>query len=242
MWRSRPTPATLSSSGTPTRQYPDLGSIRGQRYAADGTPQGTELDVFTHNTKDTAWAYSIAMDADGDFAVAWSSGAAGGYVVLTFAADGTPTTDPFLFAQLAPTYRVAMAMQPDGDFVLAWSHGPSNETADVVARRFQANGTPKEAEFPVNTTLAGDQLVPSVAVDAGGDFTVVWSGQGPGDADGVFAQRYAAPSSPLDGSATLTADAALLAWVDFDSSDDDESDTDILTTTLADDMALMLVE
>ncbi len=34
--------------------------------------------------------------------------------------------------------------------------------------------------------------------------------------------------------------AAVMAWVEFDSSDDDDSD--ILTQTLADELALMLVE
>jgi Big-like domain-containing protein/proprotein convertase P-domain-containing protein len=45
---------------------------------------------------------------------------------------------------------------------------------------------------------------------------------------------------PTEASTATAVDAALLAWVDLDSSDDDESD--ILTETLLDDLALMLVE
>ena len=45
---------------------------------------------------------------------------------------------------------------------------------------------------------------------------------------------------PTDAFTATAVDLALLAWGDLDSSDDDDSD--ILTETLADDLALMLVE
>lgn len=46
-------------------------------------------------------------------------------------------------------------------------------------------------EIPVNTTLAGSQLDPDVAVDAAGNFVVVWQGAG-----GIFGRRFNADGTP----------------------------------------------
>jgi len=43
-----------------------------QRYSATGAPLGTETRVNTR-TAGNQWASSVAMDADGDFVVAWAS-------------------------------------------------------------------------------------------------------------------------------------------------------------------------
>lgn len=55
---------------------------------------------------------------------------------------------------------------------------------------------PFGAETRVNTTTSGAQSlgsgVNSVAVDSLGNYVVVWQGNGAGDADGVFAQRFSA--------------------------------------------------
>ncbi len=61
-------------------------------------------------------------------------------------------------------------------------------------------------------------------------------GNGLPDASHVIPHGGAAAASET----AFATDAALLAWADFDSSDDDESD--ILTTTLADELALMLTQ
>src|SRR5262249_34600998 len=63
--------------------------------------------------------------------------------------------------------------------------------------RLTARGA-AQPEFRVNTTTAGPQALNggispvhhTVAADAAGNFIVVWEGNGPGDPDGVFAQRY----------------------------------------------------
>lgn len=46
------------------------------------------------------------------------------------------------------------------------------------------------SESLINTYTTGQQMAPSTAMDANGDYVVVWSEVGQGDADGVFAQRY----------------------------------------------------
>src|SRR5687767_635397 len=52
-------------------------------------------------------------------------------------------------------------------------------------------------EFQVNTYTSGPQRYPAVAMDADGDFVVVWqSNQQDGNSDGIFAQRFNAAGLP----------------------------------------------
>src|SRR3954453_21381828 len=68
---------------------------------------------------------------------------------------------------------------------------------------------PLGPEFRVNTTTAGTQSLNggfrgwgeqnTVAMDGSGNFVVVWEGNGPGDADGIFGQRYTAAGAARGG-------------------------------------------
>ncbi|MEN6407451.1 MAG: leishmanolysin-related zinc metalloendopeptidase [Thermoguttaceae bacterium] len=77
----------------------------------------------------------------------------------------------------------SVAMDADGDFVITWTSygqdgGSSSTTANgedgVYARRYNANGTAASSEFCVNTFTEGDQQHSDVAMNAAGDFVVVW--------------------------------------------------------------------
>ncbi len=79
-----------------------------------------------------------------------------------------------------------MAMDGVGGFVVIWSNG------DIVGLRYDSSGSPIGPVFQVNTYTTGSQKLPSVSMDAAGDFVVAWtssSGQD-GDGYGVFAQRF----------------------------------------------------
>ncbi len=45
---------------------------------------------------------------------------------------------------------------------------------DIVARRFDADGTPQGADFTINSTTSGYQQRPA-AIDEAGNFVVIWS-------------------------------------------------------------------
>jgi hypothetical protein len=63
-----------------------------------------------------------------------------------------------------------------------------------MARRFTSTGEPKEDPFRVNTTFAGDQWRPSLAMTPNG-FVVVWQGESDtGDLD-VFSQLFSVPTN-----------------------------------------------
>lgn len=86
------------------------------------------------------------------------------------------------------------AADPAGGFIVVWDSEVQDGSArGVRGRRFDPDGLPLGAEFPVNafTTLA--QGIPAVAADGSGNFVVTWTSyQQDGNGAGVFAQRYAA--------------------------------------------------
>jgi hypothetical protein len=96
-------------------------------------------------------------------------------------------------------YGRALAMEPDGDFVVAWhSDGQDGSDYGIFARRFDAPGAPRGAEFRVNTTTLGSQAVPSAAAADRGEFAVTWSGYD-AELNGAFVQRYDRSGAPRGG-------------------------------------------
>lgn len=180
--------------------YPYNEGIYGQRFSSNGVPQGEEFRVNT--TIDNAQiSPSVAMAADGSFAVVWESYAQGGngwgMYGQRYASGGTPIGGEFrIRAQNALDYFFPkIAMGARGDFVVTWTHldGPCCTPRGVFAQRYAVDGTPQGSEFRVNTTTANDQQMPSAAVDAHGNFVIVWQSAGQdGSGWGVYGQRYAA--------------------------------------------------
>jgi hypothetical protein len=69
-----------------------------------------------------------------------------------------------------------------------------------IPRAAAAQGDPVGPEFRVNTYTTGIQHEPSVALDAAGNFVVLWESSGQdGSLSGIFAQRYDGAGSPLGG-------------------------------------------
>src|SRR5204862_7336488 len=93
----------------------------------------------------------------------------------------------------------ATASDADGDFVITWESADGSGRG-IFAQRCRFDGVPQGAEFRVNTTTAADQSSPAVAMDADGDFIVVWqSVNQDGDGLGVYGQRFNAAGLPQDG-------------------------------------------
>ncbi|HET7675491.1 MAG TPA: Ig-like domain-containing protein [Gammaproteobacteria bacterium] len=227
----------------------DGNGVFARRYKADGTPLSGELQVNTQTIADQQTP-AVAMDADGDFVVAWVDyqtnvdGSYFGIFARPFEAGGVAVGTEFqvnsftTLIQSAPT----VAMDADGDFIVAWQTKYEDAgTGDlgIAAQRFQANGAPAGSEFIVNTTTTGDQENPAVAMDAAGNFVVAWTDYSGADAagDGIFAQRYHADGTPLGSefqvnthtsgdqiSPAIATDAAgdfVVAWEDHSGEDGD---------------------
>jgi len=86
--------------------------------------------------------------------------------------------------------NAAIAADENGNFVVVWSSWFVSKSNEIRGRRFVADGSPIDAnEFEINTTQPGNQKEPSVAMDAEGNFVVVW--QGPGeDQNDIFARWF----------------------------------------------------
>lgn len=97
--------------------------------------------------------------------------------------------------------QTAAAMDANGDYIVVWR----DETLDgdgtaIVGRRFSSTtGLPLSAQFVINTTTAGNQTNPAIAMNANGRFVVVW--EGPDTTvpatTGIFASLRAPNGTPI---------------------------------------------
>jgi hypothetical protein len=159
----------------------------------------------------------LAMDADGDFVVTWESydSELSGIFARRYNAAGLAQGIEFQVNTRVSTSQLSpvVAMDADGDFVVAWmSYDPDSiQSPGIYAQRYDSAGVPQGGEFRVNTTIAGTQASPSVAMDVDGDFVVSWQSETQdGSSYGVYAQRFNSLGVMLGGEFrvnTTTADS-----------------------------------
>jgi hypothetical protein len=179
-----------------------------QRVAADGTLLPTDSifpssECCIGNTYDA----SLAMAADGSFAVIWDyeppadpsqlplpltppSGISG----RLFSAEGAAQGDAVLQVnrrQLGALTLPAVAWLPSGNFAAAWvdESGRDGSGSGIFGRLLAADGTPIGRDFLINATTAGNQYDPAIAAGPGGAVAVWVSGP----ATTIYARRIAVP-------------------------------------------------
>ncbi|NTW03412.1 MAG: hypothetical protein HGA19_19410 [Oscillochloris sp.] len=117
-------------------------------------------------------------------------------------------------------------MEDNGDFVISWvSYGFHGLEGQVYARHYESDGTPRGAEFLVNTaTAASNPWSPSVAMDSNGNFVISWERGDLNKTDvDIYAQRYGADDSPRGNTFqvnTFTAGVQTLPTVAMDTDGD----------------------
>lgn len=188
-----------------------------QRFDAAGSPQGIEFQVNTYTVGQQEYA-ALAMDADGDFLVAWDSGfqdaSTNGLFARRFDSAGAALASEFQVSALtfAQQFHSVAAMDANGDFVVAWTSSlPGGSGYEISAQAFTRAGLRVGPELQVNTfTLSSQQffLAPrpsGAAMGADGDFLVVWeSANQDGNQSGVFAQRFGSLSGlDVDGNGSI---------------------------------------
>ena len=74
-------------------------------------------------------------------------------------------------------------------------------SSGIYAQRYNASGVAQGSEFRVNSTTAGEQQHPAVAMDVNGNFMVVWASQGQDAAGtwGIYKQEYNADGTANGG-------------------------------------------
>lgn len=196
-------------------ESPDGSSdgIFARTYNAAGAPTSGEIAVNSTTSGDQDDP-SVAMDTSGDFVVAWDSpdSDSDGIFARTFSAAGAPTSAEIpVNTTTADTQRDAVvAINADGDFAVAWEsrvYSAGSTSEEVFLRTFDATGAATSGEVMVNTTTAGDQDEPSIAMSALGAIAVAWQSggfsSGPGSQDGddrgVFYRRFSSAGEPISG-------------------------------------------
>ncbi|MCP4000192.1 MAG: T9SS type A sorting domain-containing protein [Gammaproteobacteria bacterium] len=86
----------------------------------------------------------------------------------------------------------AVAMDSTGNFVVVWeSDGTDGDGYGIYGQRYNSDGTTSGSEFNVNSSTAGNQRFPDVAMDQTGRFAVVWMDDTKdGSGWGVYGRRY----------------------------------------------------
>ncbi len=158
--------------------------IFARRYNAAAKPVSDEFQVnrvtFSNQNRP-----SVAMDADGDFIVAWASdrqdGASYGIVAQRFRASGERQGEEFIVngrrsgGQSFPS----VAMDDEGKFIVVWvSHGQDGSAGGIFAQQYDAQGEKFGTEFRINNITEGAQIFPVVDMDSRGNFVIAWSSIG----------------------------------------------------------------
>ncbi len=71
----------------------------------------------------------------------------------------------------------SVTIQENGEIVIAWAGRGKGDAAGVFLREFAKDGTPLAGERLVNSTIAGNQALPTVHARGADGFVVTWSGQ-----------------------------------------------------------------
>ena len=188
---------------TSESQDGDDGAIFARVFDDAGAPQTGEMLVNTFTLGDQSLP-AVAIDDDGDLIVVWDSfrqfPSSRRVLARRFDSAGQAQGGEFIVNGIStgpPTYP-AVAIRADGSFVVVWqSHEAEDDDDDeggngVLARRFDAAGSPVSAPVRVNSYTENEQQRPAVSVDAAGNFVVVWESlEQDGQGWGVFGQRFA---------------------------------------------------
>jgi len=181
-------------------------NVYAQRFAASGTPLGAEFRPNPNMGLLQVVKPTVAADSSGNFVVVWTESGLGFNAILgqRYASSGSALGTAFRVNSYAtftaPADTPAVAMDPVGNFVIAWTTSfPGSPSHHILARRFGSTGVPLAPEFRVNTTTPGYVAAEDVAVDASGNFVVVWGAEDAfsGFLGDIFGQRYAGSGAPI---------------------------------------------
>jgi len=183
-----------------------------QRYNAAGVAQGIEIQINQVTAGDQRYG-NVDSDAAGNFVVTWMSsaqdGSGQGIYARVFDSSGIAQTNEFLVntTTLNDQGSPNVSVNDTGDFIITWhdSSGEDGSGRGIFAQQFDRVGNAVGGETQINTTIASDQEDATVAL-SGNNAVIVWSGNGTGDTQGVFAQRFniigVAPSPDIQTTTT----------------------------------------
>ncbi|WP_202969900.1 Ig-like domain-containing protein, partial [Endozoicomonas atrinae] len=165
-------------------------TIKAQRYDSQGVAQGTEITVHDDPNNITSYSRSVTVLDDGGFVVSWSHYLFNGSDSVNVwsqihNADGSVRQAAF---QLNTQHTflgqkgVQSAALPDGGFVTIWDdqheYTSNGGQGDLYMRRYDADGTPRDAQEIQITTSSVDQEYPAITVLNDGNIALAWREDG----------------------------------------------------------------
>jgi hypothetical protein len=182
--------------------------IYAQLYDSSGRPKGSQNTVDASSWDDTL--PKVAMDAHGDFVVAWDRATGSGnaaVVARMYNSAGTPTNSAFYVAlnNWASDYDPpGVAMDANGDFVVAYTYNYSRTDQDILAVQYNSAGNPVEWINVANSTHSETQ--PSVAMAPDGQFAIAYTYDDWSSTDNAICiKRYTATGGGLLGTNLVAA-------------------------------------
>lgn len=193
----------------------DSTSIQGQLFSSSGASIGDEFQINSY-TPGAQSSPTVAFGSSGTFVVAWQSNDFGYPVTIPgpdgdgiairaqrFASDGSPLGGEFTVNTYTTGDQSAPSIAVDGSsrFIVSWlidSTTAADGSGDSVrARAFDADGTPFDNDFQVNTYTTSSQRDPEVTITAAGQALIAWESLNQdGSGRTVVARRYELPVFP----------------------------------------------
>jgi hypothetical protein len=203
---------SFRGDGLPTGYYEltaseELEDVMGNKLRKTGLLPGSRSDELDDDLSDrirrTTLSFTVgAMPVPGDgFTGTPTTGVEFLVNQIDSASHVQTLATPFETGSAEEQSNRTVAVDHDGDFVVVWtSYGQDGDGAGVYMRLFNRDNEPLTDEVQVNTITDGDQRNANVAIDADGEFVVVWEseGHGPDGSRDVFARRFSSVGDPLD--------------------------------------------
>lgn len=131
---------------------------------------------------------SVALDAASNFLVAWEEENADGtddIVAARFDAQLTPLGAPFVLNDTIEGQQSEPWVSGDdsGNTVAVWTNYSDDDTiaGDIYGKVLDSSGAPLGSEFLISTDNLGNQIMPQVQMEGGGEFVVAWTEDPTGD-------------------------------------------------------------
>lgn len=192
--------AAMDAAGNLIVAWTGSDGMLAQRLSPTGAAIGAPF-LLMDPTGETVGLNNIAANDAGNFVIVGTHYPMWEGFGRCFTADGAPRGPEFVLDGTGRLEQeLAVEMAPDGSFVVVWSQQYYDGEFDyqIRARRFSAACEPLGDSFTVNDVDTGEEYSPDIAMDANGNFIVVWMGIDD-YWSGVFARRFDADAAPRGG-------------------------------------------
>lgn len=174
-----------------------VATISARRFAADGSPLGSPLQINTTPPGLPAFV-AVAADAEGNFVVTWRDEGSASILGQCVWASGKPKGGEFRVSGTEKVSSADVAMDTAGNFVVAWAtQSRNNEGLDILARRYDRTGEPAGGAFPVKRLGVGFWESPAIAMQRDGGFLITWHSHAEGTTkSGTWAREFGRDATP----------------------------------------------